>query len=80
VRQAIVVKYLGPTDFHGSRVKATSQAGSVTRGWDDALGTNGNYRAAAIVLAEKFGWLDWSTDLQGGWLPDGRAVFLLVSR
>lgn len=30
MKQAIVTKFLGPTNYRGSRVKATCQAGSVT--------------------------------------------------
>ena len=54
--QAITTKYLGPTNVHGSRVKATAEAGSVTLSWDHALNTDENHIAAAKVLAEKFNW------------------------
>ncbi len=37
IRQAIVTKYLGPTDHRGARVKATSYAATITVSWDDAL-------------------------------------------
>ena len=37
MRQAIVTKYLGPTDFLGARVKASAQAGSVVVFWKGAL-------------------------------------------
>jgi hypothetical protein len=56
MRQAIETKYLGPTNHRGSRVKATSQAGSITVSWDDALDVNDNHRAAAKALAKKLGW------------------------
>jgi hypothetical protein len=34
MRQAIVTRYLGATDYRGARVKATAYAGSVTLPWD----------------------------------------------
>jgi hypothetical protein len=60
--QAILCKYLGPTDRRGSRVKAVCASGSVTLGFDDALGFDGNYEAAANALIAKLGWdKDWHT-------------------
>jgi hypothetical protein len=56
MRQAIVTKYLGPTNHRGSRVKATAQAGSITIHWDDALDVSANHARAALALAKKFGW------------------------
>lgn len=54
--QAILTRYLGPTNFRGSRVKAWCQAGSVTLSWNDALDVNANHDAAAIALRAKLGW------------------------
>ena len=51
--QAIVTKYLGPTNNRCARVKATAQAGSVTISWDCALDVDANHDAAAIALAVK---------------------------
>jgi hypothetical protein len=56
MRQAITTKYLGPTNFRGSRIKATAQAGSVTVSWDDALDVVANHTKAAEALADKYGW------------------------
>ena len=56
--QAIITKYIGPTDYRGSRVKATCQAGSVTLNWDDALNSEQNHDAAALALVRK---LEWNT-------------------
>lgn len=67
MRQAIVTKYLGPTDSRGSRVKAKSYAGSVTIPWDDAKGVDENHQAAAIALARKLGWIG---RLYVGGMPD----------
>lgn len=57
MRQSINTRYIGPTNYRGSRVKARSSSGlSLTIGWDDALGTDENHRAAARALAVKLGW------------------------
>ena len=66
MRQAIVTKYIGPTNVRGSRVKATADAGSLTLGWDHALDSEANHHRAARALAEKYGW---SGDWVGGGLP-----------
>lgn len=69
MRQAIVTRYLGPTDHRGARVKATAAAGSVTIPWDHALNVDENHDAAACALAHKLGWCrEW---IAGGH-PDGR--------
>ncbi len=68
MRQAIATRFLGPTDFRGSRVKATCQAGALTLSWDDACGIDDNHTAAARALATKLGWAGrWVV----GGLPDG---------
>ena len=64
--QAIVTKYLGPTDKRVARVKATAQAGSITITWDDGLGIDGNHDMVALALCEK---LEWNVDLISGGLP-----------
>jgi hypothetical protein len=69
VRQAIVTKYLGPTNFRGSRVVAKAYAGRVVIPWDDALGQDENHEMAARALCLKFGWFG---RLVGGGLPDNR--------
>lgn len=55
-RQAIVTRYHGPTNYKGSRVKATAEAGSITLSWDDALDSYANHAKAAEALIAKFQW------------------------
>ncbi|MDK4729358.1 hypothetical protein [Rhizobium phaseoli] len=62
--QAITTKFFGPTNYRGSRVKATAEAGSITVSWDHALNSEQNHDAAAKALAEKFGW-------RGAWFSGG---------
>lgn len=68
MRQAITTKFLGPTNFRGSRIKASAQAGSVTISYDHSTGSEENHLAAARALCDKFGW-GWP--VAGGALPDG---------
>ena len=64
--QTIITKYLGPTNHHGSRIKARQSASyagapkSITIGWDYSLSTEQNHRAAAMAFAAKMNWAgDW---------------------
>lgn len=59
--QAIETRYFGPTNYRGSRVKAISQATTVTVVWDHALNPEDNHAAAAQALIDKMGW-------QGKWI------------
>lgn len=54
--QAIVTKFLGPTNYRGSRIRATCQARSTVIAWDYALGVDDNHRAAAMALVCIMGW------------------------
>lgn len=67
--QAIVTKYVGPTNHRGSRVKATAAAGSMTLSWDCSLNSEANHARAALALAAK---LQWDGKYVGGGMPDGR--------
>lgn len=80
MKQAIVTKYLAPTNSRGGRVKATAQAGSVTVPLDAALDVADNHRKAAWVLAgnvlyvpaarARFDSARFGALLSGGELPD----------
>jgi hypothetical protein len=67
--QAIVTKYLGPTNVRGSRIKATAAARSLTVHRDDSLGIEENHARAAQQLAEL---LEWRGKWVMGGTPDGR--------
>lgn len=54
--QAIITKYIGPTNSRCSRIKATAAAGSITVDFDYGLDYEENHTAAAQKLAAKFGW------------------------
>jgi hypothetical protein len=70
--QAIVTKFIAPTNTRGSRIKATAQAGSITIAWDDATGIDENHRRAALALCERY---EWPKRLVCGGLPDGAIVW-----
>ena len=57
--RAIITRYLGPTNYRPSRIKASAgRAGSVTVSWDYSLPDSiwANHRAAAMALMHKLGW------------------------
>ena len=55
--QSITTRYICPTNFRGSRCKATTSSGvSLTTEWDDALNVDENHRAAAANLIKKLAW------------------------
>ena len=69
MRQAISTKYLGATNYRGSRIKATSASGhSLTVDYDDALNGEENHARAARALTVK---LNWTGKYYGGATKDG---------
>jgi hypothetical protein len=65
--QAIVTRYLPPTNRMGARIKATAAAGSVILPYDHALNIEDNHAETAEALANKF---KWSGNWFMGALPD----------
>jgi hypothetical protein len=76
--QAITTKYLGPTNFRGSRVKASCQAKTLIFGWQDNLNSSANHLAAAKALAAQLGW-NYGRWIEAG-LPDGSSVWVCDSK
>ena len=54
--QAIVTKYIAPTNTRGARIRAFCEPGSITIEWDYVLNREANYRKAAVALCERLGW------------------------
>lgn len=84
--QAIVTKFLGPTNHRGSRVKATADAlpHGVTVGWDYGAGNgtgrsdvDANHDRAAVELIKRMGW--FGTWMRGH-LPSGGCVYVSLRR
>ena len=65
--QSIQTKFVGPTNSHGTRVRAKCDAGSITVVWDDALGEKQNHALAAMALVRQLGWT-YEAGYHGNWL------------
>jgi len=66
-RQAITTKYHGPTNTRGARISARAEAGRIFVPYNHALNSSDNHAAAAMALAEKWGW-------DGPWHGGGTAT------
>jgi hypothetical protein len=75
--QAIVTKFIGPTNTKGARIKAVASAGSVTVSFEYGMSHEERHQVAAKALCAKFGW-PW--DHISGSLPDGSDVWVKVDR
>lgn len=81
VYQAIETKFLGATNYRGSRIKAACEAGSITVNWDYELDVIDNHRRAAEMLREKLGWFGTHYgDLHMGALPGAGYAFVFDGR
>jgi hypothetical protein len=75
--QAIITKYIGPTNHRGARIKAIAAAGNVTVPYEYGTDTDGAHRVAAVAFCEKF---DWTFDHIAGDLPDGSLAWVKIPR
>lgn len=55
--RCIKTSFRGPTDSHGSRIIASTDANRIAVQWDYALDTTANHERAAFLLAQRLGWL-----------------------
>ena len=76
MRQAIVTKFLAPTNSRGSRVKAVCEAGNYIMPWQHALNVEDNHKLAARHLARK---LEWHGKWHGGAPAGSGYVFVLAT-
>lgn len=75
--KAIQTRYLGATNFRGSRVKAYTEGGnSVTVSYDDSVSRDDAHDQAAIALCKKLGW---KYPMIRGGSPDGRGNVYVFS-
>lgn len=77
-RQAIVTKYIGPSNHRGSRVKAFADAGEFTMPWDHELGVEANHQKAMVFLCGRLNW-DCRNYVQGSLPGDTGYVFVELS-
>lgn len=73
--QAITVRYHGPSNVRGSRLKATAAAGSVTIGYPSELNSAEGKALAARKLCEK---MQWAGLWFAGGAHDESTVFVCV--
>jgi hypothetical protein len=67
--KAIQTKYIGPTNFRGSRIKASDgDKNSITISYPHELSGEDVHRKAAEALRDKMGW---TGNLTGGGLKNG---------
>ncbi len=86
--QAIVTRYLGPTNYKGARIKATCARGSVVISYPHELNQDERHDFAASALVAKFVKEDaakygthknpWSAKRVMGVIPSGEYVHVLV--
>ena len=76
--QAILTKYLGPTNSRGSRVKAHAQSGSIIINWDHGLSNEDNHLLAAKALMNKYEWHKHSAIKDYGHLPGGAGLAVIL--
>jgi len=73
--KAITVRYIGPTNTRGARMKADDGDGnSVTISYDYELSRGERFRAAARALCDK---MNWHGRLCEGWTKGG-AVYVFI--
>lgn len=76
--QAILVKFIGPTNTRPSRYKASCAAGSLTLSSDHGLNPQDNAARVAVALCKRYGWIKpYYGDLVCGDLKDGSYVFVM---
>jgi hypothetical protein len=77
--QAIVTKYLSPTNYRGTRIKVSCAAKTITVGWNHALDVEANHREAAIALKVALGWVGPQYgQIHGGTMKNGDFCWVMV--
>jgi hypothetical protein len=88
--QAIITKFICPTNTRGSRYKAQCERGSLTVDADHALSAEENHRAVCDALCAKFDAEDsakygsplkksgWTAPKASGQIPSGEYVFCFI--
>jgi hypothetical protein len=69
MQQAIITKYLAPTNTRGGRVRAKAYAGALTLAWDHSRSVAENHTQAARALCLE---LDWDGTWYQGTAPDNQ--------
>ena len=75
MRQAIVTRYLAPTNHRGARIVVQAVAGRKVYNWNYELGVEENHTQAARQFAAHYHW-DYA--FKGGQLPNGDYAFVQI--
>lgn len=78
--QAIITKFLRPTNMRPSRIKATGWRGNVTVPYNHEISAIENYQAAVQALCDKFFRMDrsiWRITAHAE-LPNGARNFVFI--
>ena len=77
--QAIVTKYLSPTNYRGTRIKASCAAKTIILDWCHSIDVEENHRNAAICLQDQLGWVGPRYgSLHGGTMKNGDYCWVMV--
>jgi hypothetical protein len=77
--QAIVTRFMPPTNHRNPRIKVEAAAGKMIVNWVDQLSIEENHRSAAMKFVVKFDWP--RNDWYQGTMPDGTGdVFVCIPR
>lgn len=76
--QAIITRYLPPSDHKGTRISASCKGGRVVLPYNYELDDTLNHFYAAMQLSRKMGWADEYT-LASGTLPNGDTCHVLCA-
>lgn len=77
--QAIVTRFLAPTDHADMRIKATCQAKTIIMPWQDDLNGDQNHGCAARLLQQQMRWIGPQYGrLHSGVMPNGDYAWVLV--
>jgi hypothetical protein len=86
--QAIITKYIAPTNFKGARIRAKCERGAITLSWDHGGGVEFNHVGTAQALVAKFVAEDavkygtknnpWEKPRACGQIPSGEFVHVFI--
>jgi len=77
--QAIITKFLAPTNHRDTRIKATASAGSITAPYYNKLSVEENHKKAAEMFRAKYEWTSpYYGEIYGGQMPNGDYVWVMV--
>jgi len=82
IYQTIQTKWISPSNFRGTRIKAKTASGiSIVRGYDYSLNIGANHAKVARELQEKMKWVgETYGNLVGGQNTDGSFTWIMTGK